>query len=129
MAYDFNVARIVVSSVAAFVLAACAAAPVDPETPISVQRLAIAPYQVHEECLQLFPGDRLEYRFEAGAPLAFNIHYHEGKTVVMPFSRENTREENGFYAPSIAQHYCLMWEAGAQAAVLDYRVRLKRATR
>ena len=129
MTRDFNAVRMLVSVVVAVVLAACAAARIDPETPKSVQRLGLAPYQVHEECLQLVPGDQLEYRFEAAAPLAFNIHYHEGTAVVMPLSRENTKEEIGLYAPSIAQHYCLMWEAGARATTLDYRVRLKRAPR
>jgi len=121
--------RMLFPFVVAAILGACATATIDPETPKSVQRLGIAPYQAHEECVQLVPGDRLEYRFEAGAPLAFNIHYHEGKTVVMPLSRENTREESGVYAPHLAQHYCLMWEAGRQGTTLDYRVRLKRASR
>ncbi len=129
MTRDSDALRMLAAVATAVGLAGCATAAIDPEAPKSVQRLAIAPYQAHEECLQLVPGDQLEYRFEAVAPVAFNIHYHEGNAVVMPLSRENTREENGFYAPSIAQHYCLMWEAGAQAAVLDYRVRLKRATR
>ncbi|MBA3507255.1 MAG: hypothetical protein H0T80_15945 [Betaproteobacteria bacterium] len=129
MTQNFHVMRTLLLVIAAVVLAACAAATINPETPISVQRLGLAPYQAHEECLQLVPGDQLDYRFEAGAQLAFNIHYHEGTTVVMPLSRENTKEEIGLYAPSIAQYYCLMWEAGAQATTLDYRVRLKRALR
>jgi len=72
----------------------------------------------------MVPGDRLEYRFEARAPVAFNIHYHEGQSVVMPIAREETSAEAGIYAPALAQHYCLMWEAGRAGAVIDYRVRL-----
>jgi len=129
MTRDSDGLRMLAAVVAAVGLAGCATAAIDPEAPKSVQRLAIAPYQAHEECLQLVPGDQLEYRFEAVAPVAFNIHYHEGNAVVMPLSRENTQGEIGLYAPSIAQHYCLMWEAGARATTLDYRVRLKRAPR
>jgi len=129
MTRDICVVRTLASSAAAVVVAACAVTTIDHETPKMVERLAIAPYQTHEECLQLVPGDQLEYRFESIAPLAFNIHYHEGTAVIMPLTRENTKEEIGLYAPSIAQHYCLMWEAGPQATMLDYRVRLKRAPR
>jgi len=117
--------RTIILLAAAVVLGACAAR-IDPGTPKSVQRLAIAPYQAHEECVQLVPGDQLEYRFESVVGLAFNIHYHEGNAVIMPVSRDNTKEESGFYAPSIAQHYCLMWEAGQEATLLDYHVHIKR---
>jgi len=129
MAQDFDIVRRLVSVFAAVVLLACASATIDPDAPISVERLSLAPNEVHEKCLQLVPGDQLEYRFDSAIPLAFNIHYHEGNAVIMPLSRESTKEEIGFYSPRIAQHYCLMWEAGAQATSLSYRVRLKRASR
>ena len=129
MTRDLRVPRMLLWSVAASVLGACATAAIEPDVPKSVERLGIAPYQAHEECVKLVPGDRLEYRFAAGAPLAFNIHYHEGQTVVMPLSRENTKEETGVYTPIVAHHYCLMWEAGPQATTLDYRIRLRRASR
>ena len=57
----------------------------------TVKGHAIAPYALHEECMKLVPGDRLEYHFTAGAPLHFNVHYHEGKAVVLPVSRDGVR--------------------------------------
>ena len=60
----------------------------------------------------LEPGDRVEYAFESSEPVDFNVHYHEGKTVVMPVVRERTREDAGIYAAQIAHDYCLMWEPG-----------------
>jgi hypothetical protein len=105
-------------------LAACAAETLKPNVPRQATGLDIAPYAAHEECVSMVPGDRLEYRFEARAPLAFNIHYHEGKSIVMPIARDETSAEAGIYAPALAQHYCLMWEAGRAGAVIDYRVRL-----
>jgi hypothetical protein len=41
----------------------------------------------------------------------------------MPISRDDTRADSGIYAPLRAQEYCLMWEAGREGALLDYRVR------
>jgi len=104
---------------------ATAAAPM-PDVPKSVKGHGIAPYALHEECMKLVPGDRLEYHFDAGAPLHFNIHYHEGKAVVLPISLDGVRSEGGVFQPAVAQDYCLMWEAGATGTTLDYRIVLRR---
>ena len=109
----------------ALVLAGCAT-PHAGDPPKIVQGYPLPPYQIHEECLALNPGERVEYRFESTEPVDFNIHYHEGKAVVMPLVREKSREDAGVYAVRIAQDYCLMWEAGAAGAVLDYRFRVTR---
>ena len=104
---------------------ATAAAPA-PNVPVGVKGQAIAPYALHEECVKLVPGDRLEYHFTAGAPLHFNIHYHEGKAVVLPVSRDGVRTDSGVFQPKAAQDYCLMWEAGATATTIDYHFVLRR---
>ena len=109
----------------ALVLAGCAT-PNAGDTPKVVQGYPLPSYQIHEECLMLKPGERVLYRFESTAPVDFNIHYHEGKAVVMPLVREKSREDAGVYAVTLAQDYCLMWEAGAAGAVLDYRVSVTR---
>jgi hypothetical protein len=109
--------------VAALVLSGCAT-PNAIDAPKIVQGYPLPSYQIHEECLALKPGERLEYRFESTEPVDFNLHYHEGKAVVMPLVREKSREDAGVYSVRIAQDYCLMWEAGAAGAVLDYRVRV-----
>ena len=77
--------------------------------------------------MRLAPGDRAEFTFESTEPVDFNFHYHEGKTIVMPLVREKSRGDAGVFAPPVAHDYCLMWEAGPAGAVIDYRVRLKRA--
>lgn len=113
---------------ATLALAACAAPGLN-EAPKSVTGHALASREIHEECLKLVPGDRLEYAFESTEPVDFNLHYHEGKTVVMPISREATRAEAGVFAARIAHDYCLMWQPGPQGATLDYRVRFRPAPR
>jgi len=77
----------------------------------------------------LTPEDRLVYRFTAQRPVAFNIHYHEGKTVIMPVTRDDVTTDDGTFRPLIAQDYCLMWEAGREGAILDYRILLNRGRR
>ena len=73
--------------------------------------------------MHLVVGDRVEYEFSATEPVDFNIHYHEGNAVVAPIGREKVYADSGVFVALIAQHYCLMWEAGVAGAMLDYRVR------
>lgn len=108
-------------------LAACAGRPVVPGEPRVVPRQSIAPYEAHEDCMELAPGDRLDYRFQTTDPVAFNVHYHDGGLLVMPITRDGVTEDAGVYAPQIRQGYCLMWEAGAAGATLAYRYVVRRA--
>lgn len=108
-------------------LCGCAPDLVVAKEPKTVTDRVLPPYELHEECVLLMPGDRVDYAFESTQPVDFNIHFHEGKTVVMPVVREKSRGDAGMYAPPIAQHYCLMWEAGPAGATIDYRIRFKPA--
>ena len=112
---------------AALPLCACTMPLVTADSPKSVRAHPIAPYEWHEECLHLETGDRVEFTFESTEPVDFNIHYHEGQAVVMPSTREKSREHAGFYTARLAQDYCLMWEAGAAGASIDYRILVKPA--
>jgi hypothetical protein len=115
---------------AAAVLTACATPTALPiGQPKAVKGLDIHAYAMHEECLHLDVGDRLDYEFTSNQPLKFNIHYHEGNAVLMPIARDDAVQDSGLFAPVIAQDYCLMWEAGAAGALLDYRVTLRRAAK
>ena len=107
----------------AIVLAACATPELRLLGPKTVAGLRLAPYAIHEECVALARGERIDYRFTSDAAVAFNIHYHEDNAVVMPISREQTHEERGDFTADRQRVYCLMWEAGAEVSVLDYRVR------
>lgn len=106
---------------------ACATAPDRLDVPKVVVGLELAPYAVYEECVLLQAGERIGYLFRAGAPLAFNIHFHDANAVIEPVSTASTREESGEFSADRDQTYCLMWEAGAGGSVLEYRVeRLRR---
>jgi len=107
----------------------CTAPLVTAEAPKVVSGYEIRSNEFHEECLRLKPGDRVEYTFESTEPVEFNIHFHDGAAVVMPVVRENSRGDGGVFAPPLAHDYCLMWQAGAAGALIDYRVRLRPAAR
>jgi hypothetical protein len=110
----------------ACMLAACATtAPVDPDAPRTVSGLELSPYGVHEECRTLAPGDRLDYRFSSTAPVAFNIHYHDGNAIVIPITHEGVTADAGIFHPALRQDFCLTWEAGLTAVTLEYRVAVR----
>ena len=120
-------AALFATAMLALPLAACAAQPtIVPGKLREVKAHPLPPYQVHEECASLKPGDRLEYSFDADAPLHFNIHYHEGKAVIMPVTKDSVKSDRGDFNVLLAQEYCLMWEAGARGTQLHYRIRLVR---
>jgi hypothetical protein len=115
---------------AAFALgvAGCAADAVVPGATTTATGFAIAPYEVHEECARVVPGDRLDYRFEAKSPVSFQIYYQEGVMFIAPVSRDDVTEFGGVFQVPDARRYCLRWEAGREGALLDYRIRLLRAS-
>jgi len=113
-------------ALAALALAGCAATMRAGQAKV-VHEHPLPSYQIHEECFRLDEGDRFEFRFESTEPVDFNLHYREGHAVVMPISREKSTEHAGVYLATLAQDYCLMWEAGAAGALIDYRILIKPA--
>ncbi|HEV7414184.1 MAG TPA: hypothetical protein VGP14_11045 [Casimicrobiaceae bacterium] len=111
-----------VALAAALATVACATAPDRLEVPKVVVGVDLAPYTVYEECVLLQAGQRIGYLFRAAAPLAFNIHFHDGNAVIEPVSAASTQGESGEFSADRDETYCLMWEAGAGGSVLEYRV-------
>jgi hypothetical protein len=107
----------------AFVLAGCAGDPYRLDSPRSAAGVEMAPYAMHEECVALEPGKVIDYYFTSVAPVAFNLHYHDANAVILPIVRERVTEDSGIFTADRKQVYCLMWEAGAEATLLDYRIR------
>ena len=109
----------------ALALGGCASAPADRYAQTTVRDHGMSPYVIHEECLRVAAGERIEYYFTSTFPIDFNIHYHEGSTVVMPIARRAALEDSAVFTAPIAHEYCLMWEAGATGATIGYGVRLR----
>jgi hypothetical protein len=116
--------RVYIRCALVLALAGCGGDPLKPGAPREVSGLRINPYEAHEECVAMKPGDVLDYHFDAQRPVTFNIHFHEGNAVILPIARDNVTTDEGTYQPLLAQDYCLMWEAGREGAILDYRVKL-----
>jgi len=111
--------------VAALAVCACTAPGITADAPKTVRAQPLPSYQIHEECVTLEPGDRIEYAFESDEPVAFNLHYREGSAVVMPVVHDGWLEDAGVYVARIAHDYCLTWEAGPRGATIGYRIRVK----
>ena len=105
-------------------LAACAGETMLAGESKAVTEFAIAPYEIHEECMLMTPGARIDYRFEAKMPVYFDIRYREGSAIISTVSRDDVKEAAGVFASTGTRRYCVHWEAGLEGALVDYRVRL-----
>lgn len=72
-------------------------------------RQEIAPGKFAEICGKLTRDQSIRWSFQAGAPLDFNIHYHEGKKVEYPARQDGVRELQGTLPVGLDQDYCWMW--------------------
>lgn len=90
----------------------------------TMKAFAIAPYELHEECMTLAAGARIDYRFEARMPVDFDVRYREGGAIISTVSREEVREASGVFVAPAARRYCVHWQAGREGALVDYGVRL-----
>ena len=105
-------------------LAACAGDTMHSGENRTIKGQVIAPYEIHEECMTMTTGDRLDYRFEANALVDFDIRYREGSAVISTISRDDVREAAGVFVSPRTRRYCTHWEAGPQGALVDYQLRL-----
>ena len=63
-----------------------------------------------EVCGKFEQGQRVDWSFQAAAPLDFNIHYHVGDKVEFPEKRSAIGSLEGAFVAPVAQHYCWMWK-------------------
>lgn len=69
----------------------------------------IKPSGIHEDCIELMPGQILDYSFKSSKRVNFNIHYHENSDIIYSVTADNTSEEHGHFIPKKKQYHCLMW--------------------
>lgn len=83
--------------------------------------LAVAPGKFAEACGALAAGSTVRWRFEAGAPLDFNIHYHVGKAVEYPAKQAAVAKAGGTLDAKRGEDYCWMWtNKGSAPATLSF---------
>ncbi len=89
------------------------------------QHFSAAPGKLVEYCGDLKTGDKVDWHFEASAPLDFNIHHHVGEAVHFAAKQEGVGNSKGELNAQSDQDYCWMWTNKSKATIsLD--VELKR---
>lgn len=83
----------------------------------AAQDFSVAPGKFAEWCGKLSRGEKVRWRFEAAAPMDFNVHYHEGKDVRFPAKQDGAAKAEGTLEVSIDQDYCWMWTNKSAASV------------
>lgn len=76
--------------------------------------MTIAPGQIDEICVPVKVGETIHWRFTADVPVAFNLHHHIGKKVVMPVQLKRITGHEGKHTAEVASQWCLMWTAPKQ---------------
>lgn len=62
-----------------------------------------------EACGKLPAKTKVSWRFEAGGPVDFNIHFHAGKQVIFPAQENQVARAGGTLDADSEQDYCWMW--------------------
>jgi len=65
--------------------------------------------KVHEVCMKLEDGQKMEYSFKSAMELNFNIHYHDGDNVSYPVEEHLTKSDNNIFTSPGKRGYCMMW--------------------
>ena len=62
-----------------------------------------------ELCGKLDAGLNIDWRYQSTQALDFNIHFHEGKEVVVPVKHKEKAELQALFEVKQTQGYCWMW--------------------
>jgi hypothetical protein len=83
------------------------------------QTLSIAPGKVAEVCGMIDQKTSTAWKFNATAPVEFNIHRHAGNDVIYATRSFAVREQNGTFNPNGSYEWCWMWtnESSTPASV------------
>ena len=90
------------------------------------KELTVPASKLVEVCGKLPARTQVKWAFEAGGPLDFNIHYHEGKKVVFPARKNRAAKGSGTLKANVDQDYCWMW-TNKGSTDLNMKLELKRA--
>lgn len=85
-----------------------------------VHRAEVPAGKIVEICGAIPPGANVAWRYEASAPLDFNIHYHRGEQVVYPVKLAQRAQAKGRLRVQASEDHCWMWRhKGTAPAALD----------
>ncbi|MGM9488035.1 hypothetical protein [Ideonella sp. YS5] len=90
--------------------------------------LTVPGHKFAEACGKLPAGTRVDWTFEAGAPMDFNIHFHEGKEVRFAARQDGIAGSAGTLQAPVEQDYCWMWSnKSAHGASLKVQLQRRKA--
>jgi hypothetical protein len=88
------------------------------QTPIKV-----LPAQVAEACGRIILGRTVHWAFRAEQPMAFNVHYHVGKSVQYPVPETQADQASGTLRAARTQTYCWMWKnTSSKPALIKFKI-------
>ena len=82
-----------------------------------IHEAAVPPGKFVELCAKLPRGSAVAWKFDAPAPLDFNVHYHVGDKVEFPAKRDAVMALKGDLIAPSDQHYCWMWRNKGDSSV------------
>lgn len=91
------------------------------------REVQVAPGKFVELCGALPAGAKVQWRYEAAAPLDFNIHYHVGKEVKFPAKAAAQPTAEGVLEADSAQDFCWMWTNKDKERPVRLQTRLQRS--
>jgi hypothetical protein len=84
----------------------------------------IQPDKFSEVCGKLKKGNLIRWQFDSSAPLDFNIHYHEGKEIILPYKMNAIKSAKEELLISLDQDFCWMWtNKSGEAIKLEMNLR------
>ena len=75
----------------------------------------VEPGKFAEVCGRLMKGQAVAWSFKSSVPMNFNIHFHEGSSVVFPARRDRIASLEGKLEAPAEHDYCWMWENKSKA--------------
>jgi len=81
--------------------------------------------EIEEKCVNLQPGQKLEYSFKSSAELSFNIHFHQQGSPIYLQNEKDVVFKKGVLLPPKKSQFCLMWvNPGMEDIRLSYNTQL-----
>lgn len=65
---------------------------------------------MREVCVKFAAGDRVQYRFESGQDVQFDIHYHPEAGILFKERKDAVKQLSGEFTSDAAQLYCFTWK-------------------
>ena len=85
-----------------------------------VDKSIIEAEKVHEVCMKLKDGQKMNYSFKSAKSMKFNIHYHADDVTLFPVEEHLTDGATDIFISPGERGYCMMWtNPNAEAVELN----------